>query len=186
MKGLSIITSFLILILFLLQPVILGNKIYIDFENIVLGKSIYCNILLFLMFLSYLFLFIFIKQNKDIIFSFFVFLSFISILILFIFSIKLPFFDIKIELNIVELLLILFFIFNSILISICSIFQKQKNYFFLLFYRFLLFINILFLALYFIGNLNYKTLYQYIIVFSVIVFKIIVNFSYELKKSFNS
>ncbi len=182
MKYLSIVTSILLFILILFQPLILKNS-YTKFENLILGKSIYINLVLFVFFLSYFSFFIYISKNKDLLFSFLTILCAILLLLLFIISLNLPFFNLRTNLKVIYYLLIFIFIFNSLLILISAIFHKINSYLFLMIYRFLLFIVVLFNFLQFLGNPSYEIIYQYIILFSIAIYRIIINFTFIEKRT---
>jgi len=185
MKILSIITSISLFILLVFYPLILNSKNFIEVISIIQDKLLICSILFFLFFLSYLFFFFYTTKSKEIFFPFFTLLSVLFSLILAIFSLKLPFFNLKVTISLINIIFMLLIISNSILIFISSIIQKQKNYFLVMFYRILLFINILFSVLQYLGNQEYKILYQYVTLFSIVIWKIMINFTYEIKKSEN-
>ncbi|MCR4422030.1 MAG: hypothetical protein NUV32_06130 [Exilispira sp.] len=183
MKILSISTSIFLFILLVFQPLILKNQNFTEIISFIEDKSLICTTLFSLFFLTYLFFFFYTAKNKEIFFPFFTLLSAIFSLVLAIFSLKLSFFNLLVSPSIINLIFMLLIISNSILIFISSIFQKQKNYFLVISYRIILFINILFSFLHYIGNQEYKILYQYVTLFSIVIWKIMISFTFEIKKS---
>lgn len=176
MRFFSIFFSIISIIIFAIQPLFFNNKNFNDIILLILNKSLYINLSIGSLFLSYLFYFFSIKKKKDLLFIFFFFLCLIISFIALIFCINLPFFNIKTNQNIIKLILYLFLFFHIFLFTQMAIFKKIDNYLLLFVFRLLFFIIVLFTSLTFFGNKNFNITYQYILLFSILFWRILVHF----------
>ncbi len=187
MKFIYLFFSILAITLFLIPTFILNYYSNKDIILLIENKVIFFTIFLTIVAINYLFFLLYILKIKGFvngIFKFLTFLILLSTLSLTAFSVKLPFFNLKIETDVIELVLKLFFIFNLILIFITSIFLKVKNYFFIIIYRIILFVSSLFLFLLYFGNPLYRVVYQYVLIFSILIWKLIINITFIEKAGY--
>ncbi|MFN3412268.1 MAG: hypothetical protein ACK4YF_08930 [Exilispira sp.] len=180
MRILSIVFSVLAIFLFAIEPLFFNSVK--DIVELIVNKKLFITISLFIFFLSYLFFFFQIRKTRDFIFIFLVFICLLSLLLLTIFSINQPLLNIKVDKNIIKFIMIIFCIFSLINLFQSSITYKTNNIILLYVYRFLFFIATLFSILIFLGNLHYKIIYQYITLFSILTWKLMINFTFTVNK----